>query len=797
MKFNHLSQLNMDSCLSFHDLINLWLNKYLHQILKDNSDFISYLEKSWIQFQNHEIHQLAIPLSDHKIIVLFVCCSRLSFNDSSPFPFLYEILIDIKELTKFEVKLFKFISNEIKAICFFDSYLKSLISSNILYLTVFPDSYAEINIHAFLQNKNLCLKIENKKKDLILDCRLILSESKDTNRPHLNSSLEDTVASYCLKSSFSHEIPDLINDAVAKILHQKKQMHLHNFTELELDPKTMITNSSSHQKDYNSGHLIVKNSNHRSTYDSIVIGIQTHDFGLGFPIRRLLIIDNRDQSVPAAISDVECTKINAAIHYAFKEEIPIDWFPISFGVKISYEEGIENLDASASTAREIVKYASDQGVPINIVVNAANIGAQAYWNALAAIIQQSSGILIMTEKGSMTLTGHRALVCALHRNLHSLDIPNYSDKIFPNGLQSLGGYENIYGPNSEAMLKAIDLQEACYYLMLHHYYSYTQKRGKIAVTRSLNLKKKKKFKSHQTGIEKIKKEIALLQAGFNINREIILDYLQDADAPPPLRYWNNSKDLENKLSAMPQIATAIVQEMSIGNQPMMVIFPPIGPLTPMDSFIIARAIYKANHRLPVLIIGTLTGFNSDPVAMKNLQLYFGSSIIKSIVHYVGPLIIINLGCLIGGCFVIFSKQLNPFIRILALEGSRIQVVGSQIATKVVFHSKILKKAEKIIQNLGTQFLVQTVKNQQLLITNDPSFKAHKMNDLNEENQKKDQLLRQTIEQLEFQESLTYEQIHTIERALKVKAIDEIIQVDDLKEAITQHCKEVLKQNFLQ
>ena len=49
------------------------------------------------------------------------------------------------------------------------------------------------------------------------------------------------------------------------------------------------------------------------------------------------------------------------------------------------------------------------GGEVNLVVNGINVGAQPYWNAEATMLMHTRGILVMTPKAAMVLTGKRAL----------------------------------------------------------------------------------------------------------------------------------------------------------------------------------------------------------------------------------------------------------------------------------------------------------------------------------------------------------------------------------------------------
>lgn len=534
-----------------------------------------------------------------------------------------------------------------------------------------------------------------------------------------------------------HKIPLLI-DRVAEEFCLKNSITEHftfpnTFVELQIDQED-------DKIDYNTAKLILDFSNQEKK-EEVIVGLKVNDLGFGFPIVRLLIIGNK-----GSITLKECAKINAAIKYAVENKIPIDWFACSFGVEISLNRGVEGLDASSSTARELLKASRNSNIPINVVVDNANVGAQAYWDAIASILFDTNGLLIMTEKGSMTLTGYKALTLALQSKTHSLDITETADKLFPQGLQSLGGYENVYSASGEAMLYAKNLKQACEQLLLHHYYSYTPSADNLVENRILYNAKKTILS--ETDVEK---EIKKIRDGRKGDREKILMFLHNPNSPPPLYLWKDIKgETENEIVEMEH---TIVAEMIIGNRPTMVIFPPTGPLSPQDAALIAKAIYKANNRIPVLIIGNLTGFNSDPEAMKHMQLFSGASIVKSIVEHEGPILVTNLGNLVGGTYVIFSKQLNPNLKILAIEGAKFQVVGGVLAAKLIFHKTVMEKAQKDsrLQNLsGSEY---------------------------------DNMLRKLITEFEGIEAENYDKYHSAYRALSVNSIDKIVPIRELRDSI--------------
>ncbi len=604
---------------------------------------------------------------------------------------------------------------------------------------------------------------------------------------------------------WAYRIPELINYASEKFrrieLKQKpySQEIRENFIELDLDPSQIVIDPKTGCIDFNNGELIPaldENGQPRSAglnQAGVVIGIKIDDLNLGIPVKRLLIIGDITHTTRGTISAQECARINAAIRYATREIIPIDWFSASYGVEIKRDKGVESLEASASTTREIIRHCHHAGLQINLIVDETNIGAQSYWNALAAIMPGTCGLLIMTPHGSMALTGPNALVCALH-NVHSQDIPTYAKGLYPDGLQSLSGYTLVHGPNSDAMIMTKDLQTACELLIRHHYYSYLGANERMVSRRIIDeLNQDQNPPTPEIHLN-LDKEINKLLKGFKPNRDIILEALRDRGSPQPIRLWNDAKGIRGqslRKGDFPQEATIIIQEMLIDGLPTMVIFSPVGPITPADADIIARAIHKANARMPVMIIGSLTGFSCDPLSMENRQLLAGASIAKAIVEHQGPILVVNLGNLVGGTFVVLSKQLNRHLIILAIEGSRIQVIGGNAAAKVIFHSSICKQAEEDprvlkIRNLLSKFSNKEKKGEIEEDITNKKIRSISHNKLRELENSLEFTRRNVIEEIEIREGASFDQIHSVERALKVGSIDAIIPLRTLRQSIIQY-----------
>ena len=113
-----------------------------------------------------------------------------------------------------------------------------------------------------------------------------------------------------------------------------------------------------------------------------------------------------------------------------KKHVPLEWFPISAGAKISMDSGVENMDWIARVLRSLIEF-TQAGGEVNLVVNGINVGAQPYWNSEATMLLHTRGILIMTPPAAMVLTGKRAL--------------DYSGSVSAEDNQGIGGYDRIMG----------------------------------------------------------------------------------------------------------------------------------------------------------------------------------------------------------------------------------------------------------------------------------------------------------------------------------------------------------------
>ena len=146
-----------------------------------------------------------------------------------------------------------------------------------------------------------------------------------------------------------------------------------------------------------------------------------------------------------SLAEPECRRILAALDLAESLKVPLEWFTLSAGAKISMESGTENMDWISRVLRRLVQF-TQAGGEVNLVVCGINVGAQPYWNAEATMLMHTRGILVMVPDGAMVLTGKTAL--------------DYSGSVSAEDNLGIGGYDRIMGPNGQAQYWARDVPAA-------------------------------------------------------------------------------------------------------------------------------------------------------------------------------------------------------------------------------------------------------------------------------------------------------------------------------------------------
>ena len=148
----------------------------------------------------------------------------------------------------------------------------------------------------------------------------------------------------------------------------------------------------------------------------------------------MLIAGDPSRSL-GSLAEPECRRIVAAIDLAERRALPVEWFAVSSGARISMSSGTENMDWIGAVLRRIITF-TQAGGEINVVVTGINVGAQPYWNAEATMLMHTRGILVMLPESAMVLTGKQAL--------------DFSGGVSAEDNLGIGGFERIMGPNGQA-----------------------------------------------------------------------------------------------------------------------------------------------------------------------------------------------------------------------------------------------------------------------------------------------------------------------------------------------------------
>jgi acetyl/propionyl-CoA carboxylase alpha subunit/acetyl-CoA carboxylase carboxyltransferase component len=445
-----------------------------------------------------------------------------------------------------------------------------------------------------------------------------------------------------------------------------------------------------------SGRLVPVDRPYGQNKANIIAGV-IRNFTTRYPegMTRVLLLGDPSKDL-GALAEKECRVIMAALDLAEEMHVPLEWFPISAGAKISMESGVENMDWIAQVLRRLVEFTQNGG-EVNLVINGINVGAQPYWNAEATMLMHTRGILVMTPKASMVLTGKRAL--------------DYSGGISAEDNQGIGGYDRIMGVNGQAQYWARDINEGCHILFRHYDHTYVlpgERFPRQAATSDPIGRDVQTYPHYQNGEEGFARVGEIMsdetnpgrKKPFDIRRVMMAAIDQDR---PPLERWAGMRAAE----------TAVVWDAHLGGYPVCLIgiesrsvprmgfVPADGPdqwsagtLFPQSSKKVARAVNAASGNRPVVVLANLSGFDGSPESMRRLQLEYGAEIGRAVVNFKGPIVFCVISRYHGGAYVVFSRALNQHLEVAALEGTHASVIGGAPAAAVVFAGEVEARTRK-------------------------------------------------------------------------------------------------------
>ncbi|GAA2736183.1 carboxyl transferase domain-containing protein [Actinocorallia aurantiaca] len=486
-------------------------------------------------------------------------------------------------------------------------------------------------------------------------------------------------------------------------------------------------------------------------------------------VTRVVLLGDPTKSL-GALSEPECRRVIAALDLAERMRVPLEWYALSSGARISMESGTENMDWVAAALKRIVEFTQDGG-EINIVVAGINVGAQPYWNAEATMLMHTKGILVMTPDSAMVLTGKQSL--------------DFSGGVSAEDNFGIGGYDRVMGPNGQAQYWAPDLTAARDILMSHYAHSYVAP-GEDGPRRATTTDPADRDVSdfpHTVEGSDFATVGEIFSAEANPDRKkpfdirTVMRALADQDHPV-LERWAGMADAE----------TAVVQDVHLDGIPVCLLgiesrsvprrgFPPTdgpdtytaGTLFPRSSKKAARAINAASGNRPLVVLANLSGFDGSPESMRSLQLEYGAEIGRAIVNFRGPIVFCVISRYHGGAFVVFSKALNPNMTVLALEGSFASVLGGAPAAAVVFAGDVNARtaADPRVRDLEARLAAASGADRAALIAEldelRSSVRAEKLGEVASE----------------------FDRVHDIRRAVEVGSVDAVIRAAELRPRIIE------------
>jgi acetyl/propionyl-CoA carboxylase alpha subunit/acetyl-CoA carboxylase carboxyltransferase component len=429
---------------------------------------------------------------------------------------------------------------------------------------------------------------------------------------------------------------------------------------------------------------------------NIIVGV-IRSFTARYPrgMTRVMLLGDPSKDL-GALAEAECRRIMAALDMAEEKGVPLEWFPISAGAKISMDSGVENMDWIARVLRRLIEF-TQAGGEVNLIVNGINVGAQPYWNAEATMLMHTRGILVMTPKAAMVLTGKRAL--------------DYSGSVSAEDNQGIGGYDRIMGLNGQAQYWAKDIDEACHILMRHYDHTYIEPGERFprpAHSSDPVHRDVREYVHSESGEEGFARIGDILSDETNPGRkkafEIrkVMKAVVDQDHAP-LERWAGMRAAESTVIWDAHLGGYPVCLIGIESRPVprFGFVPADGPdqwcagtLFPQSSKKVARAINAASNNRPLVVLANLSGFDGSPESMRRLQLEYGAEIGRAVVNFRGPIVFCVISRYHGGAYVVFSRALNEQLEVAALEGTYASVIGGAPAAAVVFAGEVEARAKK-------------------------------------------------------------------------------------------------------
>jgi acetyl-CoA carboxylase carboxyltransferase component len=499
---------------------------------------------------------------------------------------------------------------------------------------------------------------------------------------------------------------------------------------------------------------------------NIVVGLLTSDtVKVPEGMTRVVLLGDPTRGL-GNLAEEECRRIIGAIDLAERLRIPLEWFALSSGARISMNSGTENMDWIAAVLRRLIEF-TQAGGEVNIVVTGVNVGAQPYWNAEATMLMHTRGILVMTPSSAMVLTGKHAL--------------DFSGGVSADDNFGIGGFDRIMGPNGQGQYWAPTLEAACDILLAHYAHTYVvpgelhPRRATSADPRDRDVRSSRHPSLDDDGLAVVGDVFSAERNGdrkkpFDIRA--VMGAVSDADTPT-LERWTHWRGAE----------TVVVWDAHLGGIPVCLLgvesrtlprngfVPADGPpawssgtLFPQASRKLARAVNAASGNRPLVVLANLAGFDGSPESMRHWQLEYGAEIGRAVTNFRGPIIFVVIARFHGGAFVVFSKRLNEQIEIAAVEGSYASVIGGAPAAATVFARDVETRTDRdprvrvLQESLDAGRRPAGDGSRARMVETRVRVRSEKLGEVADE----------------------FDRVHDVQRALAVGSVDRIIPARDLR-----------------
>jgi acetyl-CoA carboxylase carboxyltransferase component len=525
-----------------------------------------------------------------------------------------------------------------------------------------------------------------------------------------------------------------------------------SFTELDLDADGETLVEVRREPGQNSAHLVVGLITNRT--EVVPEGMT-----------RVALLSDPTQGL-GNLAEPECRRINAALDYALRHRLPVEWYAVSSGALIAMDSGTENMDWIALTLRRLIEF-TQAGGEVNIIVTGINVGGQPYWNAEATMLMHTKGILVMTPASTMVLTGKQAL--------------DFSGAVSADDNYGIGGYDRIMGRNGQGQYWAPSFADACSLLLQHYDYTYVVPGERFPRRRPTSDDVARDVCAsphHVVPGSSFTTVGEVFGAETNPDRKRPFDMrsvmraVSDQDCEP-LERWQHWADSD----------TSIVWDATVGGIPVCLLglesrtvprsgyVPSYGPpawtsgtLFPQSSRKTARAINACSGNRPLLVLANLSGFDGSPESMRYWQLEYGAEIGRAVTNFDGPIVFVVVSRYHGGAFVVFSKALTESMEIAAVEGSYASVIGGAPAAATVFARETKRRTEGDTRVVAAREAAAGASGKEAAALRTRAAEVVA--------QVRSEKLGEVADE--------FDSIHTIERALRVGSVDRIIPAAGLR-----------------